>query len=137
SFGKTSSSRKTALGVTGIRSFSFLLTHASRASPDRCTSRSHDPACHSVCAHVGSSRAHRLAVANPDCVHDELWCGDGKVSRGSVPRRLDCEEHGPVWANGSTGRVLHDDSCAYAADVESGRGSGHAADFGEDCARTW
>ena len=59
-----------------------------------------------------------------------------KTRRGSIPGRFDCERHGPVWSNRSTGWILYNDSCSYAADVKPGRRSRHAADIGENCSRT-
>src|SRR5215213_4199881 len=124
------------MGVIGFWHLSFLLTYPSRSFADRCTLRRHGPARHSVCADVGGLRDDRLALAHPDCVHDEFWHRDGKDWRRSIPRGLDREGHRPLWTISGIGWILPHDSCSYAADVKSGCRSRHASDIGEDCSRT-
>src|SRR5919106_6762036 len=124
------------MGAAGFRRLSFLLTHACYSVADRCPVWRDDPARQSVSPHVGSVRDYRLAITDPDCLHDRVWSCDGKDRRGSIPGRSHCERHGPVWSNRSTRGVLYNDSCSYAADVKPGGGSRHAADIDQNCSRT-
>src|SRR5688572_16827212 len=120
------------MGVAGVRSLSFLLTHASRTVADRGPVWCDDPAGEPVSAHVGGVRDHRLAVTYSDCLHDQFWGRNGKDSRGSISRGSHRERYGPVWSNRGTGRLLHNDSCADAADVQPGRCARDVANIDQD-----